>query len=108
MRVKERSIIVLQNVQRLISTPWCWSKDGQLAEDVNGRPVDPHDPAAVKWSFVGALTRYETSILAINAIQAVSGCDLRTLELRATRPELLVILQRGIKWLEQWREYDSR
>ena len=107
MRLKERSIAVLWNVSNLLRDSKRWSAF-TLAEDVNGCPVTPGDSSAVKWSLVGALTRYETTILAINALIVVSGCDLKTLEIRATHAELLRILERGMTWLEAWHEHTAR
>ena len=100
---KARSLDVLRSVQELIGNPDSWSAT-QLAEDGEGRPVHPQHSSAIRWSITGALIKFNTTILAINAITQVTGRDLTTIQLRLTHKELLSVLISAIRWMELWRD----
>ena len=103
---KARSLDVLKSVLELFGNSEAWSAT-QLAEDADGRPVEPCSLSATRWSITGALIKFHTTVLAINAITQVAGRDLTTIQLRMTYKELLGVLISAIRWMELWREDDK-
>lgn len=73
-----------------------------VASDKDGRPVEPTDHKAVKFSLQGAIVRVAPPLLAIAALEKIGGCDIPSIQNRFTHESLLALIDSATTWLEDW------